>query len=136
MYYPIAIEYGVPNQGYGVVVPDITGCYLMADTLEEVIAQAKLAIEEHLRCLMKMNEQIPLASCVSDHITNGKYKGFVWHEVAINLGEVAGNILKINISLPSKLVAEIDQAIQGNKKYESRSEFIAESAFISIMKKM
>lgn len=85
---------------------------------------------------MQMNEQIPLTSCVSDHISKGKYKGFVWHEVAINLSEVAGDIVKINISLPSKLVAGIDQAIQGNKKYASRSEFIAESAFISIMKKM
>jgi hypothetical protein len=43
MKYPIAIESGYANHAYGVVVPDLPGCFSAGDTLDEAIDNAKEA---------------------------------------------------------------------------------------------
>ena len=42
MRYPIAIELGTPTSAFGVVVPDLPGCFSAGDTLDEALA----AVEE------------------------------------------------------------------------------------------
>ena len=44
MYYPVAIEPGTNKEAFGVVVPDLPGCYSAGDTLEEAFIQAEDAI--------------------------------------------------------------------------------------------
>jgi predicted RNase H-like HicB family nuclease len=45
MNYPIAIEPSTQTSAYGVVVPDLAGCFSAGDTLDEAIDNAKQAIE-------------------------------------------------------------------------------------------
>lgn len=45
MLYPIAIEPGDETHAFGVIVPDIPGCFSAGDTLEEAYANAKEAIK-------------------------------------------------------------------------------------------
>ena len=46
MKYPIAIEIGSPKKSWGVVVPDLPGCFSAADSgIDEAIENAKEAIE-------------------------------------------------------------------------------------------
>ncbi len=45
MRYPIAIESGDETHAFGVVVPDLPGCFSAGDTLDEAIQMAKEAIE-------------------------------------------------------------------------------------------
>ena len=46
MKYPIAIEMGGPKKTWGVVVPDLPGCFSAADSgIDEAIENAKEAIE-------------------------------------------------------------------------------------------
>ena len=45
MHYPIAIETGTSTEAYGVVVPDLPGCFSAGDTLDEAMENAKEAIE-------------------------------------------------------------------------------------------
>jgi predicted RNase H-like HicB family nuclease len=45
MKYPIAIEPGDADHAYGVMVPDLPGCFSAGDTLDEAIDNAKEAIE-------------------------------------------------------------------------------------------
>lgn len=40
MRYPIAMEPGDAKHAYGVVVPDLPGCFSAGDTLDEAIANA------------------------------------------------------------------------------------------------
>ena len=40
MRYPIAIEPGEAKTAFGVVVPDLPGCFSAGDTLDEAIANA------------------------------------------------------------------------------------------------
>lgn len=44
MKYPIAIEHGDNTHAYGVVVPDLPGCFSAGDTLDEAFENAKEAI--------------------------------------------------------------------------------------------
>ena len=44
MRYPIAIETGDAKHAYGVVVPDLPGCFSAGDTLDEALANSRLCI--------------------------------------------------------------------------------------------
>jgi len=41
MYYPIAIEPGDDTHAFGVVVPDLPGCFSAGDTLDEAMENAR-----------------------------------------------------------------------------------------------
>ncbi len=45
MKYPIAIESGDADHAFGVVVPDLPGCFSAGDTLDAAIDNAREAIE-------------------------------------------------------------------------------------------
>ena len=45
MHYPVALETGTSTEAYGVVVPDLPGCFSAGDTLDEAMANATEAIE-------------------------------------------------------------------------------------------
>jgi len=44
MHYPIAIQHGDHTHAFGVMVPDLPGCFSAGDTLEEAITNAAEAI--------------------------------------------------------------------------------------------
>ena len=48
MRYPIAIEPGDSQHAFGVVVPDLPGCFSAGDFLDEAMAPAREAILLHL----------------------------------------------------------------------------------------
>lgn len=49
MLYPIGIEMGDENHAYGVVVPDVPGCFSAGDTLEEAFINAKRQLPSILK---------------------------------------------------------------------------------------
>jgi predicted RNase H-like HicB family nuclease len=53
MRYPIAIEPGNETQAFGVVVPDLPGCFSAGDNLDEAISHAKEAIELWLETVIE-----------------------------------------------------------------------------------
>lgn len=52
MLYPIAVELGHNDSSYGVIVPDILGCYSAGDSLEDAIENTQEAITVHLETLV------------------------------------------------------------------------------------
>nr|MBA3835536.1 type II toxin-antitoxin system HicB family antitoxin [Sphingomonas sp.] len=44
MRYPIAIEAGSDSTAFGVVVPDLAGCFSAGDSLDEAISNAEEAV--------------------------------------------------------------------------------------------
>ena len=44
MRYPVAIEPGTETEAFGVVVPDLPGCFSAGDTMEEAMAKTEEAI--------------------------------------------------------------------------------------------
>jgi predicted RNase H-like HicB family nuclease len=66
MQYPIFIHKD-EDSAYGVIVPDLPGCFSAGDTIEEAIQNAKEAIECHIEGLLLDNESIPLKRPIEEH---------------------------------------------------------------------
>ena len=124
--FPIAIEPGSADHAFGVIVPDIPGCYAAGDTLEEAYANAKEAIEAHL-------DVCSTRACRFPRGARCKSTGAIPTMRISRRGLVATrNIpalkkaVRINISLPEALVQEIDTYAQARGM--SRSAFLALAA--------
>ena len=128
MLYPIAIEKGSDTDAYGVIIPDIQGCFSAGDTFEDALENAKEAIAGHLEILAEDGAAIPLASQVSNFLDNEDFKGFIWAIVDIDLSRYLGKAEKVNVTLPSRLIHLIDDKVGKDKPYKSRSALLAAGA--------
>ena len=99
MLYPIAIEQGDEQQAYGVIVPDIPGCFSAGDTLEEAFQNAKEAIEFHLEGLVEDGEEIPKAKSLEVHKNNPELSGLTLALVEVDITHLLGKSEKINVFL-------------------------------------
>lgn len=128
MLYPIAIEMGSDTEAFGVVVPDIDGCFSGGDSLEDAMENVKEAIAVHLESLAEDGVEIPLATEISNHINDESLKGFVWAMVDVDVSRYLGKAEKINVTLPSRLIRLIDDKVGKDKQFKSRSAFLASGA--------
>lgn len=123
MRYPIAIEPGTDKQAFGVVVPDLPGCFSAGDTLDEALDNAKEAIELWLETVIDDGGKVPEARFISEHQADPEYAGWIWAVVDIDLSDLSDKAERINITLPSRVLRRIDRDAQAAG--ESRSGFIA-----------
>jgi len=128
MLYPIAVERGSDAEAYGVIVPDIPGCFSAGDTFEEALENVKEAIAGHLEILAEDGEDIPLASEAVNFFDNEDYQGMVWAVVDIDVSRYLGKAEKVNVTLPSRLIHLIDDRVKKDTRFKSRSAFLAASA--------
>ena len=75
MHYAIAIETGTDTQAYGVVVPDLPGCFSAGDTLDEAMQNAKEAIELWLEVAIDDGLAIPELQTLAVHQAKRGFKG-------------------------------------------------------------
>ena len=59
MRYPIAIELGTDATAFGIVVPDLPGCFSAGDTLDEAMAGAVEAATAWIDATLDRGEAIP-----------------------------------------------------------------------------
>ncbi|SUX30702.1 type II toxin-antitoxin system HicB family antitoxin [Chromobacterium vaccinii] len=85
MLYPIAIEPGDDTHAFGVIVPDLPGCFSAGDTLEEAMRNVREAIDFHLEWISQDGECVPAASQVQDHANKPEFRGFVWAVVKVGV---------------------------------------------------
>lgn len=128
MLYPIAVEKGSDTEAFGVIVPDIKGCFSAGDTFEEALENVKEAIAGHLEILAEDGVDIPLASPVNKFLDDDEFKGFIWAVVDIDVSRYLGKAEKVNVTLPSRLIRMIDDKVGKDKLYKSRSAFLAAGA--------
>lgn len=126
MRYPIAIEVGDGSHAFGVVVPDLPGCFSAGDTLEEAIANAPEAIALWLSEIIDAGKVAPLPKPIEVHRKRREFKGWVWAVVEVDLSKIADKAERINITLPSRLLKRVDA--KAAKSGESRSGFLARAA--------
>lgn len=128
MFYPIAIEAGDDLHAYGVVVPDLPGCFSAGDTLDEAIVNAKEAITGHIELLVELEQDIPAVSTVMELAKNPEYCGYTWALVEIDMTRLLGGSEKINVTLPKSLIDRIDRCVASHPEFKSRSGFLAQAA--------
>ncbi|MBJ7313294.1 type II toxin-antitoxin system HicB family antitoxin [Rugamonas sp. CCM 8940] len=123
MKYPVAIEPGNDQQAFGVVVPDLPGCFSAGDTLDEAIDNAREAIDLWLETVIDDGGPVPAPRPIAQHYTDPEFAGWIWAVVEIDLASLSDKSERINITLPSRVLRRIDRAAQAAG--ESRSGFIA-----------
>lgn len=126
MRYPIAIEPGNETQAYGVVVPDLPGCYSAGDTLDEAIANSKEAIELWMETVLEDGGAIPETAPIAKHQADPDFAGWIWAVIEIDLSKLSGKAKRVNITLPERVLAAIDQAAAHYG--DSRSGLLAKAA--------
>jgi len=124
MKYPIAIEMGGPKKSWGVVVPDLPGCFSAADSgIDESIENAKEAIELWIEVALDQEMEIPRPSMITDLQKKKEYKGWIWAVAEVDPALLSDEIERINITLPKRVLSRLDA--KAKKTGESRSGFIA-----------
>ena len=123
MRYVVAIEKGDKKHAYGVVVPDLPGCFSAGDTLDEALTNVREAILLHLEGLMEEGKPVPAAKSLEAHQKSRKLKGWTWAVVEVDLAELDDKTERVNITLPRKVLRVIDEAAK--RSGESRSGYIA-----------
>jgi len=127
MKYPIAIEMGGPKKTWGVVVPDLPGCFSAADSgIDEAIENAKEAIELWIEVVLDKEMEIPRPSMITDLQKKKEYKGWIWAVAEVDPALLSDEIERINITLPKRVLSRLDA--KAKKAGESRSGFIAHLA--------
>ena len=126
MKYPIAIEPGNARKAFGVVVPDLPGCFSAGDTLDEAIDNAREAIELWLETVIDDGGAVPDARPVAAHQANPEFAGWIWAVVSVDLAALSDKAERVNITLPARVLRRIDAAAKAAG--ESRSGFIAHLA--------
>lgn len=127
MRYPIAIEPGSHTTAWGVVVPDLPGCFSAGDTLEEAMVQAEEAITTWMEARMDAGEDIPSPSSIESlQAHHPEFDGWMWALVKIDPAVLDETIERVNISLPRRVLHRLD--VLARRAGETRSGFIARMA--------
>jgi predicted RNase H-like HicB family nuclease len=126
MKYPIAIETGNADIAWGVVVPDLPGCFSAGDTLDEAYNMAKEAIEAWINMALDAGQDIPAPSDLARHMGDPEYVGWSWGIVDVDMSAFEDTVERINISIPRRILRQIDRYAES--RHMTRSSFLAESA--------
>lgn len=126
MKFIIAIEPGTETSAFGVVVPDLPGCFSAGDTLDKAVDNAREAIELWCETVIEDGGDVPVAKTLAVHQHDPDFTGWIWAVVEVPVERYFGPAEKLNITLPRLLLAKIDEYARSHG--ETRSGFLAEAA--------
>jgi predicted RNase H-like HicB family nuclease len=124
MRYPIAIEPGDENTAFGVVVPDLPGCFSAGDTLDEAMAGAEEAIALWIDATIDAGDAIPTPSSLDTIRLNSEFVGWIFAIVAIDPALLDDTVERINITLPRRVLKRLDALAEAAGS--SRSGYVAQ----------
>jgi predicted RNase H-like HicB family nuclease len=126
MKFIIAIEPATANTSFGVVVPDLPGCFSAGDTLDEAVSNAHEAIDLWCETILEDGKDVPIGKSIAVHQADPEFAGWVWAVVDVPVEKYLGPAEKINITVPRLLLSRIDEYARAHGA--SRSGFLAEAA--------
>ena len=126
MKFPIAIEPGDETTAFGVVVPDLPGCFSAGDTLEAAYANAAEAIELWIEVALDAGETIPAPSSLSRHRSDPDLAGWIWGIVDVDLSRLDDEAEHVDVMFPRRILRAIDSYAE--RQGETRNRFLARAA--------
>ena len=109
MRYPIAIEPGTDVTAWGVVVPDLPGCFSAGDTMEEALIQAEEAVTAWIETILDAGQAIPQPSAIDAlRAAHPEFEGWLWGLVKIDPAMLDNTLERVNISLPRRVLHRLD----------------------------
>lgn len=127
MRYPIAVEAGTDQQSFGVVVPDLPGCFAAGDTMDEALADAEAAALAWIDAMLDRSQPIPAPSTITDlRQAHPEYADWVWAIATVDPARLDDTVERVNITLPRRILARLDASARAVG--ETRSGYIARLA--------
>ena len=122
MRFPVKIDKD-PESSYGVTVPDLPGCFSGGDTLDEALAMAEEAIVGHVETLLMDGQPVPEQRPLQAHQADPAFADGVWALVDVDMTKLSGKAVRINVTMPARILAIADEAAA--REGESRSGLLA-----------
>ena len=126
MKFIIAIEPGTETTAFGVVVPNLPGCFSAGDTLDKAVDNAREAIELWCETVIEDGGDVPVSKTLAENQADPDFAGWIWAVVEVPVERYFGPAEKLNITLPRLLLAKIDEYARAHG--ETRSGFLADAA--------
>ena len=123
MRYPVAIEAGTDDAAFGVVVPDLPGCFSAGDTLDEALAGAEEAAAAWVDATLDAGAAIPTPSALDNLRLNPDFAGWTFGVITLDPALLDDRVERVNITLPRRVLKRLDAMAKAAG--ESRSGFIA-----------
>lgn len=114
------------DSDYGVIVPDLAGCYSAGDSADEALSNAIEAIECHIEGLLADGEPVPAPKPLELHQCKRDFAGGIWAIVDVDLSKLSGRVKRINITMPERILSQIDSYALSHG--ETRSGLLAHAA--------
>ena len=122
MLYPVYVHKD-KSSAYGLTFPDFPGCFSAADEIAGIPRAVQEAVEVHFD---GEGLDLPVPTSPETWRRDKRFKGGYWMLVEIDPGRVSNQSVRLNISLPERLVAQIDAFAKARRL--SRSAFLARAA--------
>ena len=123
MRYPIAIEPGTDTTAFGVVVPDLPGCFSAGDTLDEAVMGAEETAAAWIDAALDAGQAIPAPSSLETLRRNPTYGGWTFGVITLDPSLLDDTVERVNITLPRRVLKRLDALARAAG--ESRSGYIA-----------
>ena len=124
MLYPVYVHTGDATHAHAVTFPNFPGCFSAADDWNGLPAAIQEAVEAHFH---GEPDAVPKPSSLEELAAHPDYQdGGIWMLAEIDLSKIETKPVRLNISLPSNLVQEIDA--WAGQHHMTRSGFLAMAA--------
>ena len=123
MRYPIAIEPGTETTAFGVIVPDLPGCFSAGDTLDEAMAGAEEAAAAWIDAALDAGSAIPRPSSLEALRRLPDYTEWTFGVITLDPALLDNAVERVNITLPRRVLKRLDALARAAG--ESRSGYIA-----------
>ena len=124
MRYPILIEEGSDSTAFGVVVPDLPGCFSAGDTLDEAMEAAQEAAAAWVDAALDSGAPIPPPSTLEQVRRLPGHEGWTVGVVDLDPALFDDSIERVNITLPKRVLRRLDDLAAA--RHQSRGAFIAD----------
>jgi predicted RNase H-like HicB family nuclease len=123
MRYPVAIEPGTDSTCFGVVVPDLPGCFSAGDTLDEAVTAAEESAAAWIDATLDAGDPVPPPSSLDAIQRNPDYTGWIFGLISVDAALLDDTIERVNITLPRRVLRRLDALARSAG--ETRSGYIA-----------
>lgn len=120
----IALIHKDADSDYGVSFPDLPGVISAGSTLDEARDMATEALALHLEGMSADGEAVPEPSSLEEIMANKENKDGV--AVLVDAPMAAAKSVRVNVTLPSDVLDQIDQYAE--REGFTRSGFLAQAA--------
>ena len=126
MKYPVVIHKD-QHSDYGILFPDLPGCFSAGSSSEEAMTMAAEAAECHIEGLLIDAEEIPAASSIEEHRSKPEYADGIWALIDVDISKLSLMKSKqVKVTLPERLLNALDRFAKNHG--ESRSDVLVQAA--------